>query len=39
MSVSLPAILGLQTLAKYPAVCIRTDRVHPILVGYFVFGD
>jgi hypothetical protein len=22
-----------------PAVCIRTDRVHPIIVDYFVFGD
>jgi hypothetical protein len=23
---------------RHPAVCIRTDRVHPILVDYFVFG-
>jgi hypothetical protein len=24
---------------RHPAVCIRSDRVHPILVNFFVFGD
>jgi hypothetical protein len=28
-----------QSKTRHPAVCIRTDRVHPILVDYFVFGD
>jgi hypothetical protein len=24
-----------QSETKHPAVCIRTDRVHPVLVDYF----
>jgi hypothetical protein len=29
----------LHFMKRHPAVCICTDRVHPILVDYFGFGD
>jgi hypothetical protein len=33
------AAADLSVLKRHPAICICTDRVHSILVDYFVFGD
>jgi hypothetical protein len=42
IATTIPAKTTCETLikvTKYPAVCIRIDRVHPILVDYFISGD
>jgi hypothetical protein len=30
---------ALHILTRHPAVCIRTERAHPMLIDYLVFGD
>jgi hypothetical protein len=33
------AAADLNSLKGHPPICIRSDRVHPVLVDYFVSGD